>query len=494
MRWTLSLSMVVSAFSQEFRPEIRKIWDDKIMETLELPLASGLRPKHVPADYYYRIPERKVWKTYPIYPPGREPAGYFEHLKTRDPEPAFDVAKLKTKADWIRAGEQVFHSANAFTPINLPFTQVRNPEWWTATEAKLAKDGTLPYYRYVIRQKGKVEVTFDSCASCHSRVMEDGQVIWGAAGSIAFGKHWAYQIRKQGNTSEPATGVLKLFFAAPWIKPDPLAELSSMTMEDVATHLASIPHGVGARQGASLRAPPHPPDLIGIADRKYLDNTGLQLHRSIEDIMRYAAINGFIEELTLYGDFRPVSVNHSGKSDELPPPETQLRSSDTDLYALALYIYSLQPPKNPNPNDAKAKLGKKVFARQGCPLCHPAPLYTNNKLTPARGFKVPAEHRKTYDVLDVSVGTDPELAMQTRRGTGYYRVPSLRGVWYRGPFEHSGSVATLEDWFDEKRLQPDYVPTGYRGMTPKRAVLGHEFGLRLKPQDKAALIAFLKTL
>lgn len=210
--------------------------------------------------------------------------------------------------------------------------------------------------------------------------------------------------------------------------------------------------------------------------------------------MRYAAINGFVDELTLYGDFRPISIIHSSKPDELPPPDTELRSSDTNLSALALYIYSLKPPKNPNPNDERAKFGKKVFASQGCPLCHPATLYTNNKLTPAKGFIVPAEHRKIYDVLDVPVGTDPELAMKTRRGTGYYRVPSLKGVWYRGRFEHSGSVATLEDWFDEKRLSTNNVPTGYRGMTPKRAVPGHEFGLRLKPQDKAALIAFLKTL
>ncbi len=494
MRWILLLSLACVARSQEFRPEIRKIWDDKTMEALEVPLASGLKPKHVPADYYYKIPERKVWKSYPIYPPGREPAGYFEHLKTLEPELAFDVSKLKTKADWIRAGEEVFHSANAFTPTTFPFTEVRNPEWWKATEAKLAKDGTLPYYRYVIRKKGTVEVSFDSCASCHSRVMDDGQVIWGAAGSIAFGKHWAYQIRKDSKPTEPAAGLLKLFFGAPWIRPDPLAEFASMTMEDVAAHLASIPHGVGARQGTSLRAPAHPPDLIGIADRKYLDNTGLQLHRTIEDLMRYAAINGFVDELTLYGDFRPISIIHSSKPDELPPPDTELRSSDAHLYALALYIYSLKPPKNPNLKDARAKLGKKVFASQGCPVCHPAPLYTNNKLTPAKGFKVPAEHRKIYDVLDVPVGTDPELAMKTRRGTGYYRVPSLKGVWYRGPFEHSGSVATLEDWFDENRLKPDYVPTGYRGMTPKRAVTGHEFGLRLKPEDKAALIAFLKTL
>jgi hypothetical protein len=85
--------------------------------------------------------------------------------------------------------------------------------------------------------------------------------------------------------------------------------------------------------------------------------------------------------------------------------------------------------------------------------------------------------------------------MQTRRGTGYYKVPSLRGLWYRGPFEHNGSIATLDDWFDPARLRDDYVPTGFRGHAFKiRAIKGHEFGLKLKPDEKKALIAFLQTL
>jgi hypothetical protein len=85
--------------------------------------------------------------------------------------------------------------------------------------------------------------------------------------------------------------------------------------------------------------------------------------------------------------------------------------------------------------------------------------------------------------------------MRTRRGTGYYKVPSLKGVWYRSMFEHSGSVATLEDWFDPRRLRDDYVPTGFKGYGVKtRAVRGHEFGLKLSAEDKRALIAFLKTL
>ena len=72
------------------------------------------------------------------------------------------------------------------------------------------------------------------------------------------------------------------------------------------------------------------------------------------------------------------------------------------------------------------------------------------------------------------VGTDPTLTMKTRRGTGYYKIPSLKGVWYRGPFEHNGSVATLEDWFNPARLNDDYVPTGWIGSGVKtRAVKGH---------------------
>ena len=100
-----------------------------------------------------------------------------------------------------------------------------------------------------------------------------------------------------------------------------------------------------------------------------------------------------------------------------------------------------------------------------------------------------------YEILADSVGTDPNLALRTRRGTGYYKVPSLKGVWYREMFEHSGSVATLEDWFDAKRLRDDYVPTGFKGTGVKtRAVKGYEFGLLLSPEEKKALIAFLQTL
>jgi hypothetical protein len=95
----------------------------------------------------------------------------------------------------------------------------------------------------------------------------------------------------------------------------------------------------------------------------------------------------------------------------------------------------------------------------------------------------------------MSVETDPGLALKTRKGTGYYKVPSLKGLWYRGRYLHDGSLTTLEEMFDPRRLKDDYVPSGFMPVGVKsRAVNGHEFGLKLKPEDRAALIVFLKTL
>jgi hypothetical protein len=162
---------------------------------------------------------------------------------------------------------------------------------------------------------------------------------------------------------------------------------------------------------------------------------------------------------------------------------------------VALYVYSLQPPPHPNKFDAAATRGKKIFEREGCSSCHTPPMYTNNKLTPAEGFTVPADHRAKYEILSMSVGTDADLTLKTRRGTGYYKVPSLKGVWYRSMFGHSGWCATLEDWFDPARVNDDYVPTGFKPYGARTfAVKGHEFGLDLSPEEKKDLIAFLKTL
>jgi hypothetical protein len=69
------------------------------------------------------------------------------------------------------------------------------------------------------------------------------------------------------------------------------------------------------------------------------------------------------------------------------------------------------------------------------------------------------------------------------------------GAWNRTAFLHSGNLANLEDLFDPKRLEPDYIPTGYKPFwLSHMAVPGHPFGMELNEKDKNALVAFLKTL
>ena len=91
--------------AQSFLPAIPRLWDDEQMAVLELPLADpSVSPKLIPADYYYRIPIRPIYKSYPVYAPGKEPAGYREWLKKQEPETVFDVSRLKTQDEWIQAG------------------------------------------------------------------------------------------------------------------------------------------------------------------------------------------------------------------------------------------------------------------------------------------------------------------------------------------------------------------------------------------------------
>ncbi|MBV9491858.1 MAG: hypothetical protein JO069_19355 [Verrucomicrobia bacterium] len=335
--------------------------------------------------------------------------------------------------------------------------------------------------------------------------MQDGTVLRGAQGNVAIDVAIGFAMPGQLARASDKQQFLEFIrqgeraqFETPWLKPGegPL-DYSHMSLREIAATHNAIPGAVFARQRASVLYPPHIPNLIGVRDRKYLDASGLVQQRNLGDLMRYAALNQGGDLLSNFGGFIPAGVGFK----TLPAPDkisplTAIpdRYSDEQLYALALYIYSLRPPPNPHRFDAIASQGQKIFQREGCSGCHPPPLYTNNMLTPAEGFRLPATSKK-YNVMPVSVGTDPGLTMLTRRGTGYYKVPSLQGVWYRSMFGHGGWCTTLEDWFDARRLGNDYSPTGFKGYGVQRhAVKGHEFGLRLSAEEKKALLAFLRTL
>jgi hypothetical protein len=473
-----------------FQPDIPRTWEDSSVTVLEVPLSNPLySPIHIREETYYQIPPRVIYRSYPVYHPSREPAGYMEWLRTREPELAFDTASLKTREAWVKAGEAVFNNPGSFNPVFFSAADLRDPLFYERTGMPVAKDGVVPFARWIIRRKGEVELGSMGCNSCHVRVLADGTAVPGAQGNNPGDREGALMLRRAAELAG-ATKVLERArgfaaqFEMPWLADDLNRRARTMTLDELIRAGESIPPGVTARSNTSMFVPPQIPDLIGVAERHYLDHTGLVRQQGIGDLMRYSSL---VQDMT--------ALDRYGSTESAKPAARATRYSDEQLYALAMYLYSLEPPPNPNRRGASAERGRKIFEREGCAGCHTPPLYTNNKLIPVDGFEPPPDHQQRFDVMKIRVGTDPRYALGTRKGTGYYKVPSLKGVWYRGPFEHNGSVATLEDWFDPARLRDDYVPTGFKGYDgTARSVKGHRFGLNLPAGEKEALIAFLKTL
>ena len=488
----MSLPVVFLLAAAAFEPGIPVVWTDEAVRELEVPLArAGFVTRHISQRDYYRIPERTLYRTYPIYHPDREPNGYWAWLKERDPEIAFRREQLETREDWIEAGKLVFDAPTSFGPVFFGAEQVRDAEFVDRTGMPVAADGTIPFASWVIREKGKVELGSMGCSTCHTRVLGDGTVVAGAQGNNPGDRQGARMLAQAAELvgKERILAQIRKFalqFETPWLKQDVNRRARTMTLDELIAVGEAIPPGVTARSFTSMLVPPQIPDLIGVANRRFLDHTGLVRHREPADLMRYSTLVQDLMGYARYGELEPMRT---------PRPGQGARYSDAQLYALTLYLYQLEPPKNRNSFDDAAARGRGVFETEGCARCHAPPLYTNNRLIAVDGWRPSPEERRRFGVMDARIGTDPRSALETKKGTGYYKVPSLLGVWYRGPFGHNGSAATLEDWFDPARLEEDYAPTGFRGVgVEARAVPGHEFGLALSAGEKDDLIAFLRTL
>jgi len=500
-----SLPVTRAADEKNWKPQIPRTWDESALAEWATPLAGlNARPTHISAKDYYALAVENL-RTYPVYFPGREPAGYWEMLQHIGPKPLIEPEKLKSAADWIEAGRRVF---DEFDDLHLRILdpkfigEARNRERLEESRVRPLPNGTVFGMRWVPTERG-VALSFSNCSFCHTAYLPNGTRVPGAPFKTTAPrppdtfKLWPLISRVQLELRvlvgappffmAPETIGERLYraYGVPWRTDDVNERFKSFTQSDYETFDLAFRAGGGiARWNGSLFYPAKIPDLIGIKERKYIDHTATHSHRGIGDLMRYAALVSFAET----ADFGPYHVLG---------PETQrvnARLPDEALYALALYIYSLEPPSNPNPFDERAKAGERIFAREGCTTCHTPPLYTSNKLTLAKGF-TPPKDKPASDLIPISVGTDSGLALATRKGTGYYKVPSLKGVWYRGHYLHDGSVASLEEMFDPDRLKDTHSPGGWNPPGVKtRAIPGHEFGLALNVDERHQLLAFLRTL
>jgi hypothetical protein len=487
---TAVLLATAFAASAQVKVPAPRIWNDRDLAEWATPLAKlKVRPGHLSENEYYAVPVADWVRSYPVYLPGREPEGYWQMLQSKKPEPLISPG-ARTEAEWIEAGRRAFGEMDVpgFRTTDPKFiSRLRSGEEFRKSGRRARKDGTITGWRWVPTSSG-LALSISECSGCHARIMPDGGLLDGAQGDDPTEDIFFYILQPANEVFLPGDSQAMATwrqYGVPWIPSDIHDRIKTMAWTEIVALQKTNPPGTIARTNGSPWHPTPIIDLIGIKDRKYLDYDATHRLRGPEDVARYAILVACCDSL----DFGPHRL--LTEKQRIPP----YRLSDDLAFSLAKYIYSLEPPPNPNRNDARAAAGRKIFDREGCAGCHAGPSYGNTKLTLATGYKPPEDHPYRADMLLMSVGTEPAAALETRKGTGLYKVPSLTGLWYRNILSHDGSVASLEEWFDPARLRDDYVPKGFKGyQVEHRAVPGHEYGLRLAPQDKTALMAFLRTL
>ncbi len=268
------------------------------------------------AKDYYAMAVENV-RTYPVYFPGREPAGYWEMLQHVAPQPLIDTNTLTTDAEWIEAGKRVFDEADHLHLRSLDpklIAAVRSPEAYK--DAAPAPDGTVPSLRWIPMTNG-LAIGLSNCSNCHVLPLSNGTRIPGAP---EFGTGAENQDRSRGPArtlrpplyaangvigigdapfitgSEPAGAKRYMAFGVPWRADDVNLRLKTISDdEDRELNAAFRRSGGLPRWNGSLSYPTKFPDLIGIKDRKYFDHTATHAHRGIGDLMRYAALVSFAD-------------------------------------------------------------------------------------------------------------------------------------------------------------------------------------------------------
>ena len=242
--------------------------------------------------------------------------------------------------------------------------------------------------------------------------MPDGSVVKGAQGDFPVDRFIARQaefVLAQPELGANAFRTMReqdwILSGVPWITPR--AEADRLPDAQWIRQKAAVPPGVHERQGTTNAHPPHTPSLIGIRNHRYLDATGLIRHRTIDDLMRYAALNYGLDIVAHFGDFQP-SPTMLGAQDGT-------RYSDEQLYVLAKYLYSLEPPANPNPVTAETRRrAHDLRAAAVRRVSHPAALHQQYADARARFRRArrSADGRRDHERLrgDRSLADDEEPA------------------------------------------------------------------------------------
>lgn len=370
------------------------------------------------------------WDLLPVWNPQSIPATTATAAELRAHRPLvlddkapriWDGKRPTTMAAWVALGREVFFGYPLRVEVFMNWA-LEHPDVGERVGVRAAHDGTYPGVRVFTDIQGRTSLGI-TCAICHTSVGESGHVVVGDA-RRAF-DYGALRLAYHKDTGVPV---------------DP----------DLARRMKSWGPGRADVTEDDDEDPVAIPDLWGLRHQTALTQAGTIKHTGP----------------TVLAIRQETQLLHSNHQKVRPPREL--------AYALALFLYSLEPEPSAPLSSSDAKLvphGRELFA-ESCKGCH-----SNAALG---GPPMPAE----------TIGTDRALAFGGARGTGKYRPPALVRVSAAAPYFHQGAVPTLEDVLSPARLAPSYA----KSPIAKGAVSGHTYGTDLPAADRAALVAYLRSL
>ena len=366
------------------------------------------------------------WDLLPVWNPRSQPVtaaraaalerGELPELPPDHPR-LWDGTTPTTMAGWVALGRRVFFEFPLRAEVFMEYGLTK-PELVAAVGVERTADGTIPGLVVFANIDGEIRVGI-TCAICHSMVSRGAVVAGAARRSFDYGRLRLAYHRDTGVPVDP----------------------------EQARRMATWGPGRADVTEDDNEDPVAIPDLWGLRAQRWLTAAGTIRHDSPL-------------ALAIRQDTQLIDANHQ-----------RIRPSRVLAWALAMYLYSLEPPPTRDgTNSAEATRGARVFDNR-CRGCHSSPTFGGGVIAAA------------------TIGTNPALATGRGRGTGSYRVPSLLDVRNGAPYLHDGTVSSLAELLSPRRLDAAYV--GPRG---SGAVEGHRAGIDLTTPDRRALIAFLETL
>lgn len=383
---------------------------------------------------------------------------------------------------------------------------------------RTGKAANVSYNFNLIKNRYNKNLVVPNCLQCHGQVF-NGQLVFGLGNTfLDFSK-----VRKGNDVKvDIARHIMQLISPRQYQS----SKVLIRSFSTIAPYLRTETPGVNAADRlATLLVAHRDPQTLEWSDKPLLNIPSEVVPTDVPAWWLLKKKNAMFYNGFGRGDFGKFLMlsNLLTVSDTSEAAETFTHFGD-----VLAFLKTIEPPKFPmSVDEGLASTGKAVF-NNNCSKCHGT--YGEKATYP--NLLIPERIIKTDSLLLQANYQNPQFIEWFNKSwyangsrparlepfNGYI-APPLDGVWVTAPYLHNGSVPTLEALLNSKERpqywqrdfkQPeyDYEKVGwkyevkndgnsskiYNTDKPGYRNIGHTFGDRLSPEDRKAVIEYLKSL